>query len=89
MELNRLSRTDFVSKWLQARKGFSDSSQAHDKESAWEELTGFLDEFFPERKGQAFDSVSQEYWDRRETTMMCVKDFMKQHESKFFIVSEI
>jgi hypothetical protein len=86
-ELDRLSKADFISKWQAASKGFSESSQAGDKERAWEEFTDFIAEFYPEAEGWDFDPVSQRYWDKRKETLACIRLYMNRNEAEFFIVS--
>ena len=87
-EMGRLSKTDFISKWQAASKGFSESSQAGEKGRAWEEFTDILAEFYPEAEDQDFDPVSQRYWDKRMETLACIRLYMKRNEAEFFIVSD-
>jgi hypothetical protein len=85
-ELGRLSKTDFMSKWVLASTKFSKESQAGNKEQAWEKFTEFLEEFYPESDDGSFDPISQQYWDKRPETVSCIKNYIKAHQDNYFIV---
>jgi Domain of unknown function (DUF4375) len=87
-EIDRLSQTNFIAKWIDAKQRFTSSSSSGEKEQTWKEFTNLIDEFFPQEKGNRLNPIDQAYLERREETMDCAKNYVGAHQDEYFVFKD-
>ena len=81
-ELDRLSQTSFIADWQAAKRGFTDGNNSGSKNEAWGHFTSLVEKYFPEN-GDNNDPATQAYFDKREETLTCIREYIKQHADSF------
>jgi hypothetical protein len=81
-ELDRLAQTSFIADWQAAQTGFSANSKAGNNNEAWRHFTSLVEKYFPEPDGEN-DPATQAYYDKREETLACVRNYIGQNANSF------
>ena len=80
-ELNRLSLTNYIEKWVAAREEFSN---ADSKEVAWDAFLEINNHFF----GEESEVTDDAWYALRDDLYECTKSYILSHEDEFFIIAE-